>query len=329
MLILSTERLRLRWFRADDAPFLLRLVNDPDWLTNIGDRGVRDEAAALAYVRDRLVDGCWRLGFGFWLVERAGDGERLGMCGLTWRESLPAPDLGFAFLPQFRGQGYAREAARACLRYAAEVLELDTVLAITASHNERSQHLLRDLSMVVDPAGSGADADEELVRWRWRAARPRDGVVDETAAVERLVRRFRSLFDQQGPQPMSLPILPLLCTPQVRFRQIGGNGLDGEDLRTFLSARAAAFACELADCREVETSARVDRHGPLAQHWSNFVATGRRCGVAFRVEGWRSLQLVQGPQGWRIAAVAECGASACGESGESGEGPVPSPVSGR
>ncbi|MBL8753204.1 MAG: GNAT family N-acetyltransferase [Planctomycetes bacterium] len=317
MLILTTERLRLRWFDTADAPFLRRLVNDPDWLANIGDRGVRDDAAARAYVQDRLVAGCWRLGFGFWLVERANDGTALGMCGLTHRESLPEPDLGFAFLPEFRGQGYALEAARACLAYAADALDLDTVLAITAPNNTRSQALLQKLGMAVDPTAPTHDADGANVRFVWRAARVRDASDD--AAIERIAQRFDRLFYQRGPQPPTLPCLPQLCGPEVVFRQFyDGAGIASVGLQEFVQACAADFATAVTEHRVVERSPSTERQEPGAWRRSRFVAEGRRRGVPFRCEGQRAMQLVRGPRGWRIAEVAWRVDGAKG-----GHGPVP------
>src|SRR5215813_206467 len=79
MLVLDTERLRLRWFRAGDADTVLALLNDPDWLRNIGDRAVRTREQALAFIAERLVEPCWRHGFGHWAVEigRASCRERV------------------------------------------------------------------------------------------------------------------------------------------------------------------------------------------------------------------------------------------------------------
>ncbi len=309
MLILLTERLRLRWFADEDAAWLQRLLNDADWLANIGDRGVRTEAAARSYVRDRLRAGCWQQGFGFWMVERRADGERLGMCGLTHREGLPEPDLGFAFLPEFRGQGYAIEAARGCLRYADEVLELDRVLAITAPHNSRSAMLLTKLGMVVDPTAPRRDAEGEVVRHVWQRAQRRGcvggeaGAAGDPAAIDRLVARFYAAFDQRGPAPMTLPILPHLCVAQVTFRRLAGDDCVVADLRTFVSERLDLFASELEQFHEVEESSRTEVHGAMAQRWSVFRSRGRRRGEPFTVEGRKSMQFVRDRRGWRIASV--------------------------
>ena len=107
MLILETARLRLRWFKDTpaDADFLRALLNDPGWLANIGERNVRTRHQARAWIASRHTDVYGRLGFGFWAVERKSDGAVLGMCGLVKRDTLLEPDVGYALMPEFRGQG--------------------------------------------------------------------------------------------------------------------------------------------------------------------------------------------------------------------------------
>ncbi|MGQ0514301.1 GNAT family N-acetyltransferase, partial [Bacillus sp. D-CC] len=42
MIVLETERLVLRWFDIKDAPFILKLVNDPAWIQYIGDKRIKN-----------------------------------------------------------------------------------------------------------------------------------------------------------------------------------------------------------------------------------------------------------------------------------------------
>ena len=59
-----------------------------------------------------------RFGFGLYLVESRATGAAMAMCGLLKRDVLDDVDIGYAFLPEFGGQGYAREAATAVLNHA-------------------------------------------------------------------------------------------------------------------------------------------------------------------------------------------------------------------
>ena len=140
--VTETERLVLRRLHEGDADFIFELVNDPDWLRNIGDKGVRSLDDALGYLRKGPLDMYARLGFGLWCVEIKGTGTPIGMCGLIKRDSLDDVDIGFAYLPAFRGAGYAREAAQATLAQARDVFGLRRVVAIVSPHNRDSAKLL-------------------------------------------------------------------------------------------------------------------------------------------------------------------------------------------
>lgn len=148
MHILDTQRLALREFTPQDAAFLLRLVNEPGWIRNINDPGVRTEAEALAWAEGRLLKSYRELGHGFWAMQRREDGALLGMCGLFKRPALPEPDLGYALLAEHEGRGYALEAARGCVAHARDRLGWHTLMAITAVDNPRSVGLLAKLGFV-------------------------------------------------------------------------------------------------------------------------------------------------------------------------------------
>ena len=138
----------------------LELVNDPQWIEFIGDRNVRSEDEAWAYLEKGVLASYERNGFGLYLVERKADRAALGMCGLVKRDTLPHEDLGFAFLPRFRGQGYALEAAAGTLRHARDVLGFRRLLAIATPANVRSAHLLQKLGFVRDPSLRAPGKDE-------------------------------------------------------------------------------------------------------------------------------------------------------------------------
>ena len=151
--MLATSRLFIRPFIEDDAAFIVDLLNDPDWLRFIGDRKVRSLDDARVYLRNGPIAAVARNGHGLMQVLlRADDGCEvpIGMCGLIKREGLADVDLGFAFLPAWRQQGYAREAAEAVLRHGRDQLGLGRVVAITLPDNVASTRLLISLGMRFD-----------------------------------------------------------------------------------------------------------------------------------------------------------------------------------
>lgn len=159
--VLSTKRLRLRHATTGDEQFTLTLVNDPAFIRNIGDRGVRTLADAERYLRDGPIASYEKFGFGMYLVELRGDGTPIGLCGFVKRDWLPDVDIGFAFLPQYRSQGYALESASAVRAYGREVLGLKRIVAIVSPDNAASIRLLERIGLrfesMVRPANEDAD----------------------------------------------------------------------------------------------------------------------------------------------------------------------------
>lgn len=146
--MLTTERLLLRELYEGDAAFIVELLNDGAFLRFIGDRGVRNEEHARSYIA-KVRAGQEKNGFGMYAVTLRSGGEPLGLCGLVRRETLPHVDVGFAFLPAFRRQGFGREATRAVL-LEAEALGLEPLLAICSPENEGSRALLEQLGFVFE-----------------------------------------------------------------------------------------------------------------------------------------------------------------------------------
>lgn len=143
---LTTPRLTVRPVTTDDAGFVLELLNEPGFLTNVGDRGLRTLTDAWGYIATApLFDRSGGLGYGV-AVERAG-GEPCGLCGLARRDWLDDPDVGYAFIQRFEGRGYATEAAGAALAYGLGRLRLPRVVAITTPDNLASRRVLEKIGM--------------------------------------------------------------------------------------------------------------------------------------------------------------------------------------
>jgi [ribosomal protein S5]-alanine N-acetyltransferase len=140
--VIETARLRLRELTYDDAAFLVTLLNDPDFLLNIGDRRVRTEADARVYLDTGPLASYAAHGYGLWCAERSDTSQPIGLCGLLCRDSLPHPDVGYALVTEARGYGYAREAVAGVLAHARDVLKLPRVVAIVSPGNVRSSRVL-------------------------------------------------------------------------------------------------------------------------------------------------------------------------------------------
>lgn len=149
-MILSTARLGLRELTSADAPFILALLNDPAFIEHVGDRGVRTVEDAASYIDRGPRASYAQHGFGLWLVEVTEPRTPVGICGVLKRDALPEPDIGFAFLPAYRSQGYAFEAACAVRDFARDTLRIPRLLAIVSPSNASSIRLLERLGFSFD-----------------------------------------------------------------------------------------------------------------------------------------------------------------------------------
>jgi len=144
-IVLTTRRLVLRELVVTDAPLVRALMNEPSFIAQIGDRGVHTVEDAQRYIESGPWTRYATLGFGLWLVQLRETREPIGICGLLKRDTLPSPDIGFAFRPQFWSQGYAFESASGALRFATDVLHLSEILAVVKPSNTASIRVLEKL----------------------------------------------------------------------------------------------------------------------------------------------------------------------------------------
>lgn len=309
MNILLTQRLRLRWFTPDDADFVLGLLNEPAWQQNINDPGVRTREQAVAWIQTRCIDNYWSHGHGFWAVERTADGELLGLCGLFKRDSLPAIDVGYGFPQRHWGQGYAVEAAAACMRYGQEVLGLRRIMAITTPGNAPSIAVLRKIGLLhVDDRDLPNDGGPaSFFEWRATELPPMDD--DDEAAINDTVRRFFALFGNAGERLHGVAAVPYFMLPGaiITRSQVPPleDRVDVMTLREFMAPRAELLATGvLREFSEWEVTAGTQRHGRIAQRWLRYRKQGTLNGTGFAGEGAKTMQLCKVGERWRIAALA-------------------------
>lgn len=159
--ILTTDRLRLRLVTEDDAPFYLALANDPAFIEHIGDRQLRTVDAALRGLRDGPVAMQAKYGHSLYLVERLQDSAPIGLSGLVKRDTLEHVDIGYAFMPEYRGRGYAFEAGQAVMRHAA-ALGIRTLAGIVSPANAASIALLQRLGLRFERRASLAPGQPQV-----------------------------------------------------------------------------------------------------------------------------------------------------------------------
>ena len=162
-MIVETKRLILREINVEDAEFVLRLVNEPSFVSNIGDKGLKNIDDAERFI----LEGYWtnqeRSGYGMFLVELKGGGDPIGSCGLLYRKVLDVTDIGFAFLPEFWNRGFAYEAAEAIMKYGHSTLGVKKIVGLTSEDNLGSINLLKKLGMDFKKTVKMSDDDSGTV----------------------------------------------------------------------------------------------------------------------------------------------------------------------
>lgn len=164
--MITTDRLHISKMTPTDAPFIRELLNSPPWLKYIGDRNIHSDADALKYMEERMFPAYESSGLAGWRVALKETDTPIGNCGFYHRDFLDHPDFGFAFLPEYLGQGYGYEAARACLDYGVKEHGVTEVLAITQENNLASIGLLEKLGFRQDGMVKYPGEEVELMLFR-------------------------------------------------------------------------------------------------------------------------------------------------------------------
>ena len=162
MTLLETERLLINMITQDDASFLYALMNDKDWILNIGDRGIRTIEDAEDFIKTRFFKSYKENGFGFYSMVIKDTLEMIGIVGLVNREGLEHIDIGYGILPEFRGQGFAYEATKAVYDYSQDTLKLKKIVAIVNPDNIRSIKLLQKLGLNFEKMVRLPDEDNDI-----------------------------------------------------------------------------------------------------------------------------------------------------------------------
>lgn len=158
----ETERLIIKLVDIDDAEFLMQLVNTEKWLKNIGDRNIHNMEDAQKYVREKNLPQIERLGFGNCVVILKSNNVKIGTVGLYDREGIDGVDIGFAFLEEYEGKGYAYEAAKKIIDIGINEFGIKKVSAITLPDNFSSIKLIEKLGLKFKEVVRIPNDDENL-----------------------------------------------------------------------------------------------------------------------------------------------------------------------
>lgn len=141
-----TNRLLLNKLSLGDSEFILELLNTPGWIQFIGDRNIRSKEGAAVYI-EKINNNP---NVTYWVVSTKTGQVPIGLVTLIKRDYLEHHDIGFAFLPQYNGKGYAKEASTEILLALAKDPAHTHIVAITLKENTGSIKLLEKIGLQFD-----------------------------------------------------------------------------------------------------------------------------------------------------------------------------------
>jgi RimJ/RimL family protein N-acetyltransferase len=334
MLVLKTERLRLRWFEPGDEAYVLEQLQEESWKRNISDPGVQDLGAAKFWMEAKLLPQYWGQGLGLWAVELIGDDEQasrlpgrpkndlapeggrpgmprtggtiIGMAGVLQRDYLPVPDIGYAFLPRFWGAGYAREAVQACVTYAHDVLGESRLMATTEPSNDASGRVLEAVGMRYLETRIISDHTAPSKLYQLGELGDLEAADNDDQRISELLGRFFLAFNNQDGRVPNLAALPYWLLPEAIVSRADDAGLHRMSVQEFVQPRAELLrpGGRLQQFDEAIVEQRIDRYGRIAQVWLRYRKQGLLDGQAFEAEGVKTVHLLNTGRRWQIAALA-------------------------
>ena len=143
--ILETERLILRSWTMSDAPKLFEICNDAEVMKHIGTRkpfeNIEQANEFLRWAKNYEREN----GFCRWAVVEKSSGEIIGSCGFARPHATKEIELGYLFARKSWGNGFATEAAEACLLHGFENFKFREIIAITDLENAASHRVLEKI----------------------------------------------------------------------------------------------------------------------------------------------------------------------------------------
>lgn len=159
----ETERLIIRPTLVQDAELIYQLMNTPKFIKYIGDREIKTIDDAEMYIQVKMLPQLHSLGYSNYSIIKKTNGEKIGTCGLYNRDGIEGIDIGFAFLPQYEGFGYAYESTFRLMTAAFEEFNIDEIKAITTKENISSQRLLGKLGLEKVATTTLPNEDHEIL----------------------------------------------------------------------------------------------------------------------------------------------------------------------
>lgn len=143
----ETERLLLREILPTDVDAMFAMDSDPEVHRYLGNNPVKDKEqirGAIEFIRGQYVE----FGIGRWAIVDKKTNQFIGWAGLKYvteetNGHINYFDLGYRLNKQYWGNGFATEAALACIEYGFKILELNEIYAMVDQENDGSNKIMK------------------------------------------------------------------------------------------------------------------------------------------------------------------------------------------
>lgn len=285
-----SRHLCMRSLQVTDAPFILSLLNSEAFLRFIGDRQVRTLHEARRYITNLLDNETVT----YWVACLRSNEKAIGIVSFIQREYLAFHDIGFAFLPEYCGYGYAGEASQAMLTYVVEVCPDQRILAAVMPDNVDSVRLLERLGLRFDQVLTRVDADVRETLHLYAISR-------DELLINRVSQHYFDLFSNRDGRVPRFDELTSICLDSVLFNHRSGEHFAAANLTQFIQPRQEILTNGyLREFEEYELSSTTHIMGNIAQRQCVYGKEGVIDQAYFSQKGNKLLQFVKECGVWKI-----------------------------
>lgn len=146
--IIETEQLTLRELTMDDFDAWYQILSDKETMQYYPNEFDKDGTRTWI---NWTLDNYSKYGFGLWAVILKKSNEFIGDCGITmqniYHDGNLFPEIGYHINKRFWSNGYASQAAKACLGYVFQNTNHDEVFSYQKATNIPSRRVAEKMGM--------------------------------------------------------------------------------------------------------------------------------------------------------------------------------------